>query len=68
MISKRYGSYRFNVNKGIAKAPRSPLGTTIINKDGTTRIFRDQAIKTLNYEASRNESFNRVALPSAGFV
>ena len=68
MTSTRYGSYRFNVNKGIAKAPRSPLGTTIINKDGTTRILRDRAIKTKHFEASRNANLNRAALPSTGFV
>jgi hypothetical protein len=69
MISSRYGNHRFNVNKGIAKTPRSPLGTTIIHKDGTTSIFRDRAIKTEYYEALSNKTnLNRAALPSAGFV
>ena len=69
MVSKKYVGFRYSVKNGVPKTLRNPFGTPKTMRDGTQGIFRDMAVPTHQFQASqRNESVDRVALPTQGFV
>jgi hypothetical protein len=69
MISKKYEGFRFIVKNGVAKTLRNPFGTPKRMRDGSMGIFRDMAVPSHQFQSSqRNESVDRVALPTQGFV
>jgi hypothetical protein len=55
------------VENGVARKPKTPLGTFFTRKDGTQGVFRDWAIPTHQFQ--RNVSLDRaLALPKEGFM
>ncbi len=68
IISRRSESFRYHVEKGVAKATRTPLGTRFLRSDGTEGIFRDYALPTHQFQTQRTEGLSRAALPAAGLL